>query len=204
MPRTKHIEIRLKKLASLRPILKQWIAITRQYVRCWDGDVPWWHGERASLSLFAGAIWKAGGLAFEEYASDKRSRNKLGLYHGRADLSFQFNKQEFRVEAKKAWSCSRPSEFNPSLHISDQLTEACKDMRKCIISRTDRKLAIVFAEVKIARKHKEQTDVLIDRWIESIADVDYSACAWTFPQIARTFSYRGSLFPGGATFIKAC
>jgi hypothetical protein len=197
-------DIRLKQLNGLKPILEQWIETTLQCVDCWKpDDVPWWYGERASLSLFAGAIWKAGGLAFEEYASDKRLGNKVGPYRGRADLYFQFNRRGFVAEAKKAWSRSRPGEFNPAVHINDQLTEACKDMTRCVIG-DERKLGIVFTGVEISRKHERQTDALINHWIDSIADVEYSACAWTFPEITRSFPRKGSLWPGGAIFIRTC
>ena len=36
-------------------------------------DVPWWYNERASLSVFARAVWASGEVAFEEFFEEKRT-----------------------------------------------------------------------------------------------------------------------------------
>src|SRR5262245_34034370 len=60
--------ITIGALRSFEDLLWEWTSVIERVVRVWyQDDVPWWYNERASLSLFAGAIWKVGGIAFEEF-----------------------------------------------------------------------------------------------------------------------------------------
>jgi len=53
-----------------------------------ENDAPWWYNERASLSLFAGAVWKCKGWVFEEFITKKHMTTRRGKRknrHGRGD-----------------------------------------------------------------------------------------------------------------------
>ena len=90
-----------KKIKALKPILKRWIEINQEYCDAYPGkDCPYWYNERAAVSILAGAVWKSGGLALEEFNSNKKYGRSL--YLGRADLWFSFGKkrQDYLIEAK--------------------------------------------------------------------------------------------------------
>ncbi len=191
----------LRQLRSLKPIFEHWIRTVNKCVDSWaaDGDLPWWYGERASLSLFAGAIWQSNGLVFEEYASSKRAPTRKA-YRVRSDLYFEFGGSSFIAEAKPAWSRSKPGRFDPSAHLQDRLNLACRDIRRCIGGQ-GRRLGIVFTDIAIPRRYADQVESLIDRWISAIKTVDYSACAWVFPKLTRDIG-KLSISAGGAVFVR--
>jgi len=49
---------RCKRVRCFEAIFKEWIGCISQIAHDWKsrGDVPWWYNERASLSVFAGAV----------------------------------------------------------------------------------------------------------------------------------------------------
>lgn len=94
-------------LPELEPLLRTWVRLQRKYCTAWEwDDVSWYYNERASLSLFAAAVWMSGGVALEEYSTEKyhtplRSR-RLRPYMGRSDLGFRHSRRDFIAEAKPA------------------------------------------------------------------------------------------------------
>jgi hypothetical protein len=188
------------KLKALAPVLDQWVKTVKLCVSTWNGeDVPWWYGERASLSLFAGAIWRSGGLAFEEYASGKRFKSKkVGEYKGRADLYFELGKRGFVAEAKHAWSRARLSIDHRS-NLQKRLSTAQEDI--ACVAGDGVKLAILFTAIDIPKKHSEKVDALVKHWLRLSDKIDASAWAWIFPQSTRHIG-GDVLCPGGAVFIK--
>lgn len=84
-------------LRCLRPVLEKWISVNRELAVHWAsaGDAPWWYNERALISVFAGAVWRTGGHAFEEYSTEKRGDRRESW--GRVDLEFAAGRQEFRA-----------------------------------------------------------------------------------------------------------
>ena len=87
---------------DIQRVLKEW----RGAVKVWcdklgGDDIPWWYNERSSVSILAVAIWKAGGVALEEYAADKGKKKKH--WKGRGDLFIKLNGQKYILEAKQKW-----------------------------------------------------------------------------------------------------
>ncbi len=71
-----------------------------------ENDAPWWYNERASLSLFAGAVWKCKGWVFEEFITKKHMTTRRGKRknrHGQGDIMFGIKGQGFVAEAKQCW-----------------------------------------------------------------------------------------------------
>lgn len=81
-------------------ILKQWQKINRDYLEDSEfSDSLYWYNERANISCLAGAIWKLGGYALEEYTATKGKEKK----YGRIDLYFSIDEIEYIIEAKHQW-----------------------------------------------------------------------------------------------------
>jgi hypothetical protein len=60
----------------LEELLWEWISVVERTVRRWpdDDDAAWMYNERASISIFGGAVWRMGGVVFEEFVTDKPNR----------------------------------------------------------------------------------------------------------------------------------
>ena len=96
------IKIRNRKLKWIEPILKQWLRVHRDYIEANNcEDSLYWYNERANVGALAGAIWRSGGYALEEFGAMKGKGDDASK--GRVDLFFQYAGRSSAVEAKQAW-----------------------------------------------------------------------------------------------------
>lgn len=186
--------------------LESWIETTTRIAKAWQpfDDIPWWYNERALLSIFAGAVWLAGSIAFEEFRTEKHvpgKRTRGTLYSGRQDLFIQIGKNGFLAESKILWSAASAPSAQPSVTIGKALDQACEEVRRTPPHR-DRRLGIVFARPYVRWKHQESIDSHIERWLEKARQVEYSCCAWVFPAESRVFGDELNIVPGMAVFIR--
>jgi hypothetical protein len=121
--------VRAGRLSVLEETLWEWTIAQERSSRLWGwDDVPWWYGERASLSVLAGAIWRTGGIALEEYTVDKSHRRddgQKGLMQGRNDLYFRIGRSDFVLEAKAVWPTLRSIEPLKGLREQSSETRGC-------------------------------------------------------------------------------
>src|SRR6266545_7737579 len=193
------------RLSVLEETLWEWTIAQERSSRLWGwDDVPWWYGERASLSVLAGSIWRTGGIALEEYSVRKarrRDESQKGTTPGRNDLLFKIGHHDFILEAKFAWPKLRSKE--PLKDVVDTLREAERDVRRM---RADgaRRLAAVFVAPSFPKNYEEKRESLIDSWIGTLRGLSGTAKAWTFPDGAKQlFSKEARLYyPGAAIVIK--
>ena len=190
-------------LPILRPILNKWITTNIDLVRYWRTDLPWWYGERASISVLAGAAWRTGDLAFEEFGGDKKTgKKRQPTYSGRIDLYLKVKGQQFIAEAKYYRSTATFVRPTTAEELRIKLEEACKDIHKCS-PNGQTKLAILFATPYVAKSQKPRVDELVKAWLASMKSVECSCSARAFPRGSRYFAGRSSYFwPGAAVLIK--
>ena len=194
--------------SPLCAILEEWIRTNIDMARRWNGmDVPWWYNERASLSIFAGAVWRAGGIVLEEYSDTKfvvgpRSTQRKAK-EGRCDCYFYVGTVEYIAEAKWGYSGATSKGSSPIPHIEDLLgaaISAASELRK----NGQYRLAIAFVTPYFKAKFKGQEDKLIGAWVRKIRSVKADAMAWVFPKGSRGMQYRRGwdYCPGAAVFIR--
>ncbi len=102
--------IHIGRLKTLTPILYEWQKLNERigsyWAKCYD-DAPWWYNERASLSFFAGAVWRCpDGWAIEEFSTTKTAISKHGRkqeHVGRCDINFGIGNYVFTAEVKQCW-----------------------------------------------------------------------------------------------------
>jgi hypothetical protein len=202
-------DYRCKQIRCLKPIYKEWIKILTEFAEQWkrDRDVPWWYNERASLSLFAGAIWRAGGHCLEEYSDQKRAigrrTKRIGnFYIGRVDLFFTWHGIDFIAEAKQTWSGFTRGNENALNRLKSHLKDARKDIHGPLPNR-QRRLAILFARPYFQKGvSAEEINMRLQTWIANLADLDTTSYAWAFPRCARHMRTKWSYCPGEAILIK--
>jgi hypothetical protein len=188
------------KLRPLRPVLKAWqhlnSAIGSEWAREYE-DAPWWYNERASISFLAGAIWKSGGWALEEFSSRKKGFGRgtaAALRAGRYDINFAVGENEYIAEAKQCWP--RPHDIKAAgAAIRHSLRQAKADARSDI-SWDLPVLAIVFAVPRIPISRAPQVSVLLQRLVE--LPLPNVLVAWSFPLAARALRSptNGYIYPG--------
>lgn len=190
-------------IRSLHPILKSWINTNLEYLEYFDiPDCSWWYNERASLSSFAAAVWKANGIALEEYAIDKGKEHEL--WSGRCDLFIGLPSYQFACEAKQAWCPIGRTAKNGIVNLKKGLTEACQDARK-LPKEEGRRLGICFAVPYLPPRDNEFIEEQLEHWLNSICNsVNYDSIAWLFPREIRwnMKTANGIYYPGIVVIIK--
>lgn len=192
-----------KKLKPLRRIFTQWIWLNVRMGREWSlvNDLPWWYNERALVSLFAGAIWKCGGDAFEEFVEEKRGGQTGNK--GRIDLWFKLGNVEYNAEAKKCWVDSSGGVKSIS-HINKVLSKAVMAANEILPDKRPR-LAMVFG-VAIAAKNTGKSNSEQLQALHEIArnpKIKADATTWVFPKLPKR--HKGSesfLMPGVILWVK--
>jgi hypothetical protein len=154
------------KLRSIRPILKSWISVQREYFNQ-TNDYSWWYNERASISILAAAVWKSKNVALEEYSAIKGLKEE-NIKKGRCDIYFTAGQKEFAGEAKHIWISS-----GKSIHLSvkKKLNDSLLLAKKSAIelqSDEGRRLAICFAVPYFPKKDKNDLKCLINKFIEEL------------------------------------
>jgi hypothetical protein len=189
------------RLRTLGPALEEWISLNAKLGREWQGvgDAPWWYNERALLSVFAGAVWRSGGSAFEEYSELKRG--EVQMTSGRVDLWFSTGRHDFWAEAK---ACEIPFTRNGHqvLGIVRHLERAKSDVRRCKPDGLHRRLAILFGQPYLRPCPRREMKERIAWLIEQAQRVDHDALAWVFPEQRKLPTIRNWVSPGSIIWIK--
>ncbi len=201
-------EIHIRSLRSIAPILTSYLNLNERLTIDWakEQTFPWWFNERASMSILAGAIWKVGGVAFEEFSDEKSFVKKYGRrkkYRGRTDLSFSHGRHKFVAEAKICFVDALPKRYDPRKKILESLQEASQDVSK-VRPYGAQRVGIVFVSPRFPICSETQLGGYIKDWINVLRKIPYSAAAWTFPAGARTTSQwnKWRMFPGTAIVVK--
>ena len=193
----------------LRGLIREWVDLNTKIAKEWlpDNDVPWWDGERANISVLAGAAWRHSKVnsAVEEYCDHKRKRSrktgKLKHRNGRVDLYLKLNSQEFIAEAKVCWSRATSRKANPVPEIRKYLRRACSDI-KASKPNGQRRLGLVFVVPLVKRKKLAKVDKRLERWVAKVRSIKCDASAWVFPSFAREIGTRSTLYPGVAMLVR--
>lgn len=103
-----------KHLGHWNALMEEWMLCIERYCRLSNGDAPYWYTERANVGLLAGAAWRCGWIALEEFQSEKidvsanETTSKTNAapkttWNGRCDLWMASEKSAEVVEAKFTW-----------------------------------------------------------------------------------------------------
>lgn len=196
--RDSNVVVQRDSLAPLEPILRSWIACIEHYVDVWQGDdLPYWYNERGNVSVLAGAAWRAGWLALEEYQMGKHGTEHKELTGGRNDLCLANSQHEFYIEAKVAYL--NITELDRSASRLAQIAfDAVQDARR--LSCDAQKVAAVFIAPYAADGHLK--DAQIERFINMLNARRDDALAWVRPAMdTLPLSHENRVYPLAALML---
>lgn len=184
-------------------VLEEWVLAIERYTRIMGGeDAPYYYNERANVSVLAGAAWKAGWVALEEFQSEKGYRNKAKT-NGRTDLYFANDTSEEIVEAKFKWICMGSDSLGGM--VMKQMDLAVRDAKRSRANSNNTKaIGVCFFPVYKKNSRIHDVDELIDKTINDFENQEYHAIAWCFPvEMRGHISERyGNLLPGVVMLAK--
>lgn len=206
------------ELRGLRPLLVQWTQLIQEYCEAnHRTDNPWWYGERANLSVLAGAAWRLqkGWHALEEYPAEKRRTNggkvivepvvpedgvektKKKSPRGRCDLYVSHRSTGFAIEAKQAWqnlsSAARKDRFAAAM------TLARRDAGNLHADEADHRIGAVFVvpfiPLQLLRGPNGKAPVdtrmaadMVSAWIKDSEVSDHSAYAYVYTRASEDYT----------------
>lgn len=208
---------------KFREVFLQWTVLARRYADRWEKksqtwtEVHWWYRERAHVGLFTSAVWMAGGVALEEYGSEKTADPGDGpaTYKGRTDLCFSlplpnrnYVAETKHVTADLPTTAGEMPDLNP---VRKALKRACKDALRH--EGRDKRVGMVFVTLDSpgAIPNNSKTTEAIERWTRWV--VSDSNCntswlkkclfiGWLFPSEARLLTDgKTTGKPGTAIFV---
>lgn len=190
-------------------ILKNWLDINDDYWRKYKDDALFYYNERASISILAGAIWRNGDCAMEEFSSLKGSSRNTRL--GRVDLWFMLGDQEYIVEAKQRWPPFYDSDadldfdFKQSLKtgLEEAFTDA-SDLRYHWENYLDGLIGLLFVVPRVAPTYAESSGLAeeIMRFIKTVEEADADFYAYLFNDEKKLIGTEGHICPGVALLGK--
>lgn len=186
----KGFQINRSNLSHWSLLLKEWHLLIKRYCIFMeeDEDAPYYYTERANTGVLAGAAWKAGWIALQEFSARKRAKS-IGF----ADLWICPNNQEMDeyIEVKQEWSLTK---------ASDGLSQAVKDAKKLLVDKESMRIGLLFISPAIHEKFESEIDRKIKEAIASIKEMKCDAIAWSFPDISRMLRGSGRskhyIYPG--------
>lgn len=162
---------------ALKPVLAQWIAVQREYTRQTGDDYSRYYRERASTGFLAVAAWQAGGVALEEWSTEKGPRNDARK--GRCDLYIRLGKRPFHIEAKHMWSRVAGNQDKQVELVQRNLDRAVADAKDLRCPREER-FGILFIAPYIPPWKQTDMTSKVAAWLQSIYEIPHSAIAWLF------------------------
>ena len=186
-----------KGLKHWEPLLEEWLLCIERYCRVAAGeDAPFIYTERANIGVLAGAAWRCGRMALEEFQYQKGYRNKE-KWNGRADLYLASESTEEMIEAKFGWLSLSTSE-RVQARVNAVLALAEKDAKWTRGGHTGTScIAVAFLPAWLPTKHPPKLEPRITAAIECLPASDCHAVAWCFPKEYRFVeSSIGNYTPG--------
>lgn len=174
-------------------LLDEWAANIERYIKFTNGDVPYWYKERANVSILAGAAWRSGLIALQEFESEKQTpegksdHQEPNTWKGRCDLYICTpTHQDDLVEAKYKWLSLNSNSF--AEHANNLVNKALSDAQDSKCGGNISSVGVAFIPVYAHSKHVEVIDELIENSLKEITTIDLDAYAWCFPTSMRKFT----------------
>jgi hypothetical protein len=184
----RHFETR-KALSHWRLLFEEWCLNVERYCRITNNDAPYWYNEQAILSIMAGAAWRCGWVALQEFSMAKLKGGK-----GRADLWIlsSFGTEEL-IEAKFAKTSV------VAHNLADTAEQYLVIAREQVLNtnETGDKIAMAMFAPYVSRSHQKNLESNLLRFVDQLQSVKHDALAWSFPEATRSLNAGdGYVMPG--------
>jgi hypothetical protein len=173
-----HCEAR--EIASLEPVLQNWIKANREYINvCGYDDPPWNYGERSCVSLLAAGCWLAGGIALQDWRAEKGHEDQR--WGGWCDLWVRMPDEcQSYVEAKLELLPAGYEREHVRSSIEWHLSRATTDASKHTGASPEEQLGVLFVAPFYPKSQQDNLSERVANWLESVYSVPHSVIAWIF------------------------
>ena len=188
------------------PPLNKWISIIREYSVA-NEDHLYWYNKAATLSTFAGAIWKSNGDLLQDYSETNGERK--GNWRGNIDLWFKVKHAHYLAEVTQKWVSLAPdaNEKIVKKRVACANQEAIDSWKG---NRVVTPITMTFIVPYMGKEESLDTVHLngkINELIQKIEDKKnrLEAYAYVFPECQFDIAdANNNIYPGVAVLIQKC
>ncbi len=172
------------RLDHWHKLLEAWCTVHELFCCIAEGDAIWWHTERSNVGALAGAAWRIGWAALEEFGLDKVVKRRAA--NGRGDLFLQSDTAHDYVEAKHV--CGQFATAREIVPVRLGIHAACSNAEEVTLDEEDkrigvRRIGVVFAAPDLGSGSQPLPDAF-EKLIETLQGrYDLDAVAWCFPKL---------------------
>jgi hypothetical protein len=156
-------------MPELRRLLRGWAFTCAEYERCVAGDFVCDYHERAQIGFLAAAAWRSGGVALEEWRTEKTNPLNAAR-NGRGDLWVQMKGLCAHFEAKHARIVISVRVAEAARAARSRLRVAQCDVCDLRCGPGERRLGVLFVAPTISRKHQHQAESLLGAWLNGLRE----------------------------------
>lgn len=180
-----------KKMHHWHSVVEEWILAHERFSRL-TGDAAYWYTERANIGVVAGAAWRCGMVALEEFQVIKNNagyskKKDQKDWSGRCDLWMVNDRGDEIIESKLKCLCLRTSKAKQ--FAAKALEDAVKDACASRWSEKTTAIGLVFLPIYTNARlalNNGDLDELIEKIVKEISEIDTSLIAWCFPEQNRS------------------
>jgi hypothetical protein len=177
--------------------LSAWFSLLDEYAHVYrNKDAGYWYNERATLSSFVGALWRAGAVALEEYRCSRHFGGQPVT--GRADLWFLLDGREYVVEAKQSW----PARPRTLLARAEVLFDSATAQLHADLDGGSSRVALLFVVPRLTRQPDDGE--FAKEWIQAASQIKTDVRAWHFPTTTRTLKSQEVFMASPSAAWEAC
>jgi hypothetical protein len=171
---------------KLRRLLQAWLSVCRRYHRMTEDDRVWNYHERALTGFLAGAVWRAGGVALEEWRTDKKNDDG-DRRNGRGDLWLQMPDDLYlHLEAKHTRVLLGQNVTAAVEQTKAMFRKAQADARHVSCGVGERRAGALFVVPTVSPRTLGDVESRLQDWLTAIRGCGHQGLAWlphtTLPQ----------------------
>jgi hypothetical protein len=175
-----HVFIDAEKLSWFRPILVRWVQVCETYKERVKGDYCWHYNERAQTGFLAAATWLSGGVALEEWRTNKKGHTGEDR-RGRGDLWVEYEKHQLHIEAKYARINRDGRKGSGMGKVNEMFDKARNDAAAIKYFPYERRIGVLFAAPTISgRKNDVDSEQKYSEWLQDLREMGCPAMASIF------------------------
>jgi len=189
--------IKKKGMGGWSVLCEEWILLTERYSRIsYEGDTSYGFNERANVGVLAGAAWRCGKIALEEYQSEKNKNDEV--VNGRTDLWIcdEDNNEEI-IEAKFKWLNMNSKKL---IEMVKETTEkSYEDAVNSSVETGVKAVGVSFFPLWVKNPDESEINEAIYKTIKRLkeSEINTDILAWCFPKEDRVYTHEnGNVTPG--------
>jgi hypothetical protein len=181
-------------------VLQAWTKVVQEYDNEVHPDRACYYNERTHVGFFSGAVWKSGGVALEEWCTDKTSIDGEKR-RGRGDLWIKHGSLKIHLEAKHLWVPLGRDVGNAVTRVEKMMQRALSDSHALKCWGDEGRAGLVFAAPLIPTAEANDASRRLSNWFAALQDRNPNAAIASVLQVSPAVRTTDKYITGGLVLL---